>query len=93
MLSLGVIGQTLHMSLTRKYHNHTLKTNPWHHDEEKQNINSINMTLKGNLSNATSSLCPSEMIAKLEITLKVLHNKTRAKHTNNGSNNKFMNQQ
>ena len=27
-------------SMTRKYHNHTLQINPWHHEEETQNTNS-----------------------------------------------------
>ena len=26
--------------MIRKYHNHTLHTNPWHHEEESQNIQS-----------------------------------------------------
>ena len=26
--------------MTRKYHNHTLQTNPQHHEEETQNTNS-----------------------------------------------------
>ena len=25
--------------MIRKYYNHTLQTNPWHHEEEQQNIN------------------------------------------------------
>ena len=27
------------VSMTRKFHNHTLQTNPWHREEETQNTN------------------------------------------------------
>ena len=43
------------VSMTRKWHDHTLKTNTRHREEETQNTN-CQMTLKGNLSKATSSL-------------------------------------
>ena len=32
----------LRVSMIRKYHNHTKQTNPQHHEEEPQNINSNN---------------------------------------------------
>ena len=51
--------------MTRKYHNHTLQTKPRHREEET--LNTI-MVSKGNTSNATSSLFPSEMIAQNETT-------------------------
>ena len=53
--------------MARIYHNHTLQTNPLHREEETHSTNS-HMTLKAILSNHLS-LFPSEMIAKLEITL------------------------
>ena len=35
------------MGMTRKYHNHTLQPNPWHHNKEPQNTNSqIDMSLR-----------------------------------------------
>ena len=66
--------------MIRKFHNHTLHTNPWHHKEEPQNtIN--NMASESQLSKATSSLFPLNMIAR--------RNKTRQETQNpqNGSNN------
>ena len=56
--------------MARKYHNHTLQTKPLHPEEETHSTNSP-MTLKVILSNHLSlSLSPpSEMIAKLEMTL------------------------
>ena len=36
------------MCMNRKYHNHTLQTNPWHHEEEPRNIYS-NKTSKRQL--------------------------------------------
>ena len=62
------------MTVIRKYHNHTLQTNPRHRDEEPQNINS-HKTTGINLSKATSSLplFPIKMIAKLEITPSTAH--------------------
>ena len=29
------------VSMTRKYHNHTLQTNPWYHKEEPQDPNAV----------------------------------------------------
>ena len=52
--------------MIRKYHNHTLQTNPRHYEEVPQNTNHHN-TL-GKQSKATSSLFPIKMIAKLERT-------------------------
>ena len=49
----------------RKYHKHTLQTNPRHREEETQNTNS-HMTSKSNKSKATSFVFPCEMIVKLE---------------------------
>ena len=38
-LDVFVIGEVLKKStMTRKYHYHTLQTNPWHREEEPQNI-------------------------------------------------------
>ena len=48
--------------MIRKYHNHTLQTNPWQREEESQTIYS------NNKSKATSSLFLFNMIAKLERT-------------------------
>ena len=53
--------------MARKYHNHTLQTNPLHREEETHSTNSP-ITLNAFLSNHLS-LFPSEMIAKLEMTL------------------------
>ena len=53
--------------MIRKYHNHTLQTNPWHLEEEPQNIYS-NKTSGRHKSKAISSLFPLKMIAKLERT-------------------------
>ena len=50
------------VSMIRKFHNHTLQTNPWHREEELQNTNS-------HKTSGTSSLVPNRMIAKLERTL------------------------
>ena len=47
--------------MIRKYHNHKLQTNPWHHEEGPHN----NHETPGR---QTSSLFPIEMIAKLELT-------------------------
>ena len=87
------------MSLTRKCHNHTLQTNPWHQQEETQNTNS-HMTSKAIKVKAISSLFLSEMIVKLETTLHahvrigvlvrlVQQNKVHIPNPqNNGGNNK-----
>ena len=55
------------MTSTRKYHNHTLQTNPQHREEEPNNIYSNN-TFVRHLSKATSFLFLFKMIAKLEMT-------------------------
>ena len=52
--------------MTRKFHNHTLQTNPWYRG--LQNTNS-QKKLEDSLSKATRSLYLSEMIANLETTL------------------------
>ena len=53
------------MSIIRKYHNHTLQTNPQYHEEEPQNI-TVSKHQEDQQSKATSSLFPIKMIAKLE---------------------------
>ena len=53
--------------MIRKYHNHTLQTNPRHREEEQQNVYSNKLHLYDNNSKATSFLFLfSKMIAKLE---------------------------
>ena len=32
------------VSMIKKYHNHTLQTNPWHREEEPQNMYSNNIS-------------------------------------------------
>ena len=54
--------------MARKYHNHTLQTNPLHREEETRSTNSP-MALKAIFKQPSLSLYPSEMIAKLEMTL------------------------
>ena len=54
--------------MARKYHNHTMQTNPLHSEEETHITNSP-MTLKAIFKQPSLSLFPSEMIAKLEMTL------------------------
>ena len=49
--------------MTRKYHNQTLQTNPWHREEEPQNNKSHRTP--GRQSKATSSLFLIKMTAKL----------------------------
>ena len=51
------------VSLTRKCCNHTLPNNPRQREEESHSTNS-QMTLKRNKVKTTSSLVPSDMIAK-----------------------------
>ena len=51
--------------MIRKYHNHTLQTNPLHHEEKPQNTN-IHKNEEDNSSKATSVLFLVKMIAKLE---------------------------
>ena len=50
--------------MIRRYHKHTLQTNPRFREEEPQKNNN-NMT-QGRQSKATSSSFPIKMIAKLE---------------------------
>ena len=50
--------------MIRKYHNHTLQTNPWHREEEPQNIYSNNTYVR-QYSKATNFLFLFKMIAKL----------------------------
>ena len=51
--------------MIRKYHNHKLQTNPVHHEEELHNNHE---TPGRQTKQATSSLFPTKMIAKLEGT-------------------------
>ena len=63
--------------MIRKYHNHTLQSNPRHGEEEPQNTNRKTIKVKQ----------PIKGIAKVE-GHKLLYNKTRTKYrapTNNGS--------
>ena len=56
--------------MARKYHNHTLQTNPLHREEETHSTNSpitLNTFFKQPVFKL--SLFPSEMTAKLEMTL------------------------
>ena len=48
-----------------KYHNHKLQTNPWYREEE---AHTITRHQEDKQSEATSSLFPIEMVAKLEWT-------------------------
>ena len=51
--------------MIRKYHNHKLQTNPWQHEEEPH----MNHEPPGRKnSKATSSLFPTNVVAKLELT-------------------------
>ena len=54
--------------MARKYHNHTMQTNPLHHEEETHSTNSP-ITLNAFFKKPSLSLFPSEMIAKLEMIL------------------------
>ena len=74
--------------MARKYHNHTLQTNPLLREEETHSTNSP-MTLKQFLSNHLS--LPSEIIAKLEMTLSTAQqnmDQIQKQNTNNRSINK-----
>ena len=51
--------------MIRKYHNHKLQTNPWHHEVEPHNNHE---TPGRQTKQATGSLFPIEMITKLEWT-------------------------
>ena len=64
------------LRVTRKYHSHTLQTNPWNREEEPQN-NNIHKTLarRTNKVKQPAISFPFEMIAKLE-RIKAVHNKT-----------------
>ena len=55
--------------------NYSLQTSPQHIEAETQDTNS-RMTSKGDISKTTSSLFPSEMIAKLEMTLSTTQQNT-----------------
>ena len=57
--------------MIRNYNNHTLQTNPRHHEEEPQNT--VTRHQEDSLSKAASPLFPIKMIAKLE-GHKVLNN-------------------
>ena len=52
------------MNIIRKYHNHKLQTNLWHHEEEPHN----NHGTPGRQTKQSNQLFPIEMIAKLEWT-------------------------
>ena len=54
--------------MARKYHNHPLQTIPLHREEETHSTNS-HITLNAFFKEPSISLFPSEMIAKLEMTL------------------------
>ena len=56
--SIGVVCLNLLLSV-RKYHNHTLQTNPRHREEDPQNTNSHN-TSDGTQCKATISLSPKD---------------------------------
>ena len=64
--------------MTKKYHNHTLQTNPKHCEEEPQNTNSHNTS--GRQRKATSSLFLIRMIAKLERTLNTAYLMTKHRY-------------
>ena len=67
--------------MIRKYHNHTLQTNPRHREEEPRTLRA--MRQEDNLSKATSSLFIIEMIAKLERTPHTaLQNKVETQNSN-----------
>ena len=72
---------TKKVSMIRKYYNHKLQTNLWNREEEPHN----NHETPGR--QATSSLFPIEVIAKLEYTKK--HRTITKSH--NGSNQKRIN--
>ena len=56
--------------MSRKYHNHSLKTNSQHREEE---LHKITRHQEDKQSKATSSLFPIKMIAKLERTHSNVH--------------------
>ena len=59
----GTYNHTKIVSMIRKYHYHKLQTNHWHREEEPHNNHE---TPGRQTKQATSSLVPIEMIAKLE---------------------------
>ena len=60
--------------MIRKYLNHKLQTNPWHHPgASRGRVTSIMRHKENKQSNATSSLFPIKMIAKLEWTQSNAH--------------------
>ena len=72
--------------MIRKYHNHTLQTNLRHSVEEPHNNN--NHKTPGRQSKPTSSLFPIKMIAKLEMTQRIIQQKHGTNtEPHNGSNN------
>ena len=60
--------------MARKYQNHTLQTNSLHREEETHSTNSP-ITLNAFFKQPSLSLFPSEMIAKLEMTLSTAQQK------------------
>ena len=76
------------VSITRNPHNHTLQTNPWHHEEETQNTDT---PASWNISKASRSLFPSKMIVILERTLSTACITNKDEHktpTHSNTNNK-----
>ena len=78
------------MSIIRKYHNHTLQTNPRQREEEPQNIYSNNSSVRNN-SEATSFLFLFKMIAKLEWTQSSAQ-QNKYKHRTPTNNGKYFKQ-
>ena len=75
--------------MIRKYHNHKLQINLWHHEEESH---SNHETPGRQLSKATRSVFPIKMISKLEWTqsnaeqnIEQLQNPTMGEIINNES--------
>ena len=67
------------MSMTRKCHNQILPTDqPTKQHREEETVNSL-LTSKGTKSKATNSLFPSDMIEKLETTLRTTQHTTTHK--------------
>ena len=69
----------LQVSMIRKYHIHTLQTNPCFREEKSQSQKSHRNKTSKRQSKAFNALFPIKMIAKLE-EHKVLKNKTKTKH-------------
>ena len=55
--------EKMYVSMIRKYHNHTLQTNPRHREDK---LHKIHKTPGEQLSKATSSLFPIKMITQLK---------------------------